>query len=322
MNLRFFSIFLFLILSSVFIGGCSQGELTQTPEVVSREVRMPSLSGDDYPRIDGSTSTAPLGAAIACGMLDVPCVWADFIDGNNYLMPDLTDYQGDFPGIYHSGTHSAYLNLINREADLILVARLPSAEELDLAALSGVAMITQPVALDAFVFIVNENNPVEGLSLDDIQRIYTGELTNWQQVGGPDEEIHPYQRDEQSGSQQLMKELVMKGMHMIDAPLMILLKMIAPFYAISDDPLGIGYSVYYYEEYMAPNELVKLIAVDGIKPGRETIQTRRYPFTTEVYAVVRADSPPTSTAIHLRDWLLTPEGQDLIEESGYIRFQK
>ena len=117
-----------------------------------------------------------------------------------------------------------------------------------------------------------------------------------------------------------MKELVMKEMHMIDAPLMILLKMNAPFYAISDDPLGIGYSVYYYEEIMAPNELVKLIAVDGIKPDRETIQPRRYPFTTEVYAVVRADSLPTSTAIHLRDWLLIPEGQDLIEESGYVRF--
>jgi hypothetical protein len=52
-------------------------------------------------------------------LLGVPCVWADFIDGNNYLMPDLTDYQGEFPDINHTGTHSAYLNLINREADLI-----------------------------------------------------------------------------------------------------------------------------------------------------------------------------------------------------------
>ena len=119
-----------------------------------------------------------------------------------------------------------------------------------------------------------------------------------------------------------MNELVMNGMQMIDSPLMILLKMIAPFYAISEDPLGIGYSVYYYEENMAPNELVKLIAVDGVSPERESIQNLRYPFTTEVYAVVRADSPMTGTAIHLRDWLLTPDGQDLIEESGYVRFHK
>lgn len=108
---------------------------------------------------------------------------------------------------------------------------------------------------------------------------------------------------------------------MIDAPLMILPKMIAPFYAISDDPLGIGYSVYYYEENMAPNELIKLVSVDGIKLDKDTLQTRRYPFTTEVYAVMRADSPPTGSAVRLRDWLLTPAGQKVIEQSGYVRFE-
>ncbi len=320
MNQRFLSILILLIISSVLVGGCSPGVPTQTPEFVPREVQMPVLTSVDYPRMDGSTSTAPLGATIACGLMGVPCEWFNFIDGNNYLMPDLTDFQGEFPEVNHSGTHSAYLNLINREADLILVARLPSVEEFDLAAISGITLVTQPVALDAFVFIVNENNPVEGLTLDEIQRIYTGELTNWEQVGGPVGEIHPYQRDEQSGSQQLMMELVMKDKPMIDAPLMILLKMIAPFYAISDDPLGIGYSVYYYEENMAPNEMVKLISVDGVSPDHDSIRTRQYPFTTEVYAVVRADSPPTSTAVHLRDWLLTPDGQDLIEQSGYVRY--
>ena len=73
-------------------------------------------------------------------------------------MPDLTGYQGDFPGIGHHGTHSAYLNLINGEADLILVARSPSMEELELAQLSGVEFDIRPVALDAFVFIVNEKS--------------------------------------------------------------------------------------------------------------------------------------------------------------------
>lgn len=315
-----YSIPVLLIIMSFLFGSCSPGDSTQMPEQVSEEVQKPVLTIANYPRMDGSTSTAPLGATIACDLMEVPCVWFDFIDGNNHLVPDLTDYQGEFPVIGHSGTHSAYLNLINREADLILVARLPSEEELDLAALSGVTLVPQPTALDAFVFIVNENNPIEGLTLDEIQKIYTGELTEWQQVGGSAGEIHPYQRDEQSGSQQLMRELVMKGLPMIDSPPMVLLKMIAPFYAISDDPLGIGYSVYYYEEYMAPNELVKLVSVDGIYPDPGSIQTRQYPFTTEVYAVVRADSPPVSTAVQLRDWLLTSAGQDMIEQSGYVRY--
>lgn len=161
---------------------------------------------------------------------------------------------------------------------------------------------------------------VSSPSLDEIQRIYTGELTNWVQVGGPQGEIHPYQRDEQSGRQQLMLSLVMKGLPMVDAPLLVLLKMIAPFYAMSDDPLGIGYSVYYYEENMAPNEKIKLLAVDGVMPERESIQSRRYPFTTEVYVVVRADSLPTSLAIRLRGWLRS-RWSGIGRSGGYVPFQ-
>ena len=168
-------------------------------------------------------SRSTLMAVIICS------VWVTFVDGNRYLMPDLTGYQGDFPGIGHHGTHSAYLNLINGEADLILVARSPFMEQLELAQLSGVKFDLRPIALDAFVFIANENNPVDGFSLDEIRRIYTGELTSWDQSGGPQGEIYPYQRDARSGSQQLMLSLVMKDLPMVAAILLVLLKLIAPF---------------------------------------------------------------------------------------------
>jgi phosphate transport system substrate-binding protein len=143
---------------------------------------------------------------------------------------------------------------------------------------------------------------------------------DWEQVGGSPGRIHPYQRNDQSGSQQLMKSLVMKEIPMVDAPELILLKMIAPFYAISEDPEGIGYSVFYYEENMAPNEYIKLIAVEGVQPTQESIRTRKYPFTSEVYAVVRSESPPDSLAVRLRDWLQTADGQALIAQSGYAPF--
>jgi len=72
---------------------------------------------------------------------------------------------------------------------------------------------------------------------------------------------------------------------------------------------------------MAPKEKIKLLTVDGIKPGYESIQTRRYPFTTEVYMVVRADSPLKSIAMRLRDWLLSPTSQEIVEQSGYVPIQ-
>lgn len=184
---------LIAVIICLVLSTCSQ---TSDPRLTSTLVELPSPTDDGFPRVDGSTSTAPLGAMIVCTMMEVSCEWVTFVDGNRYLMPDLTGYQGDFPGIGHHGTHSANLKLIKGEADLILVARSPSMEELELAQLSGIKFDIQPVALGALVFIANEYNLVDGLSLDEIQRIYTGELTNWDQVSGPQGEIHPYQRDE------------------------------------------------------------------------------------------------------------------------------
>jgi len=312
-RLAFIVIGLFALVSSA----CSQvpaSEVDQTP------LKMPLVANDGFPRIDGSTSTAPLGAKIICAMMEVPCSWVEFIDGNRYLMPDLSIYQDDFPGFGHQGTHSAYLNLIDGSTDLILVARSPSNEERELADMSGVSFDIRPIALDAFVFMVNEKNPIPGLSVDEIQGVYSGEITNWQQVGGPSAQINPYQRNDQSGSQQLMRSLVMKDLPMIDAPELILLKMIAPFYAISEDAHGIGYSVFYYEENMAPNEFIKLVAVEGVQPTQESITNRTYPFTTEVFSVVRVDSSPNSLAIRLRDWMLTADGQELVAQSGYAPY--
>lgn len=194
------SIWLAVISIAIFgllIYACSQ---TPTPKATEALAELPLVASDGFPRIDGSTSAAPLGAEIICAMMEVPCDWIEFVDGNRYLMPDLADYQGEFPGFGHQGTHTAYLNLVEGKADLILVARSPSIEEMKLAEISRVSFDIRPVALDAFVFMVNENNPVKGLSEEEIRGIYSGEVTNLEQVGGPDGQIYPYQRNDQSGS--------------------------------------------------------------------------------------------------------------------------
>ena len=307
-----------LLLILLLLVSCSKESPTQKVDVSTTSVTLPQITAGNYPAMDGSTSTSPVGALLACKVMGVPCIWMEHIDGSKNIFPDLSDFLGEFPAVVHHGTHSAHLNLINKEADLILVARLPSLDELNLANSLGVQLLPESVALDAFVLIVNEGNPVEQLTKSEIQRIYTGEITNWDQVAGRDEEINPYQRNENSGSQELMRALVMGDLPMLDVPEMVLPKMIAPFYAVSEDPAGIGYSVYYYEQNMAPEEHVKLVAVDGVKPDSKSIQSKEYPLTTEVYAVIRGDLSAGSITFQLRDWLLSPEGQELIKESGYV----
>ena len=278
-----------------------------------------------YPRVDGSTSTYPLEVMAACTLLEVPCLWQPEGPANGverFLMPDPrlldTAKEAIFNPIIHWGTHEAYVKLIKGEADFILVARSPSADELVAANVEGVMLDVRPVALDAFVFLVNAGNPVDSISLEQARRIYTGDIANWSVLDGLDRPIQAYQRDANSGSQELMEALVMQGAPMIEAPDMILFTMAGPVNAIHDDVAGIGYSVYYYAAFIMPDEQVKLLALEGVVPTWESIAQRAYPLTTEVYAAVRQGMPADSPAVLLRDWLLTPDGQAAVAASGYV----
>jgi phosphate transport system substrate-binding protein len=217
------------------------------------------------------------------------------------------------------------MRLIKRETDLILVARPPSSDELRAARWRWVKLDVRAVALDAFVFLVSAENSADDLSLEAIRDIYTGQAKRWSELGASITEgrdagdlINAYCRNPNSGSQELMEQLVMRGAPMIEAPDMMLPSMMGPLNAIASDASGIGYSVYYYATFMLPTEGVKLIAVDGVPPTSENIADRSYPLTTKVYAVMRDGMGEDHSAVLLRDWLLSAEGQAVVEESGYV----
>ncbi len=320
--------FLVLTLSLLLIPACGQ-----------QAAKMQSEIAADYPLVDGSTSAHPLQRVVACAILEVPCTWSAQTE-ENVQRTIIPDPEANVPEekaqaietVTHNGTHGSYMNLIEGTADVILVAREPSPDELQAAQEQGVVLDPQPVALDAFVFLVNVQNPIENLSVETIRQIYTGEITTWAELGitidpagGTEEPIHAYQRNRNSGSQELMDDLVMQDAPMIDTPDLITTSMVGPFNAIGGNPwtgdgdiLGLGYSIYYYTTSMFPHEYVRMIAVGDVQPTAETIASRTYPLTTEVFVVVREGTPKDSTAMLLRDWLLTDEGQAAVEESGYI----
>jgi phosphate transport system substrate-binding protein len=311
---------LICLLIGLTIAGCQAA-----PSTALSPAATPVLPRGAYLRVDGSTSTLPLQQLIACRLLEVECVWqeGDLFTTTWHVVPALDQEASEqvlvsLYQIWHSGTHTAYENLIHKETDFILVARKPSQDELDEARRSGVELQVVPVAHDAFVFITHTDNPVSGLTLEQLRAIYTGDLRSWAQVGGLDRLIHPYQRNRNSGSQELMQELVMHGEAMIDAPDMILEGMMGPIHAILDDREGIGYSVYYYATRIFPRPELRLLAVDGIQPALETLANGAYPLTTEVYAVLRGNLRASHPARQLLAWLLSAEGQAIIAESGYV----
>jgi phosphate transport system substrate-binding protein len=253
----------------------------------------------DLPVVDGSTSTEPMRWRLLCEL----------------AAEEVCDVGESVPS---SGTHDSFAALTAGDADVILVARAPSADEETAAAAAGVSFEVEAVAWDGFVFIVNASNPVKDLTLDQIRGIYAGEITNWSQVGGADLAIQPYQRDATSGSQELMIQLVMGDLPMIEAPELVEFSMSGPFEEIARDEAGIGYSVYYYadNDMAFVGSAVEMIAFEGVLPTAQTIAHGDYPLVTEVYAVIRAGDGGSARAFF--DWLTTDDGQQAVAATGYV----
>jgi phosphate transport system substrate-binding protein len=321
-------------LLAIVVAGCGSTAASPTADVAALRAAIVA----DFPAVDGSTSAHPLARMLACDLLGAECEWSAPASANverTYVptagVPEQTAQQ--ILAMKHNGTNGAYMNLIEGNADVILVARAPSVDELAAAESKGVVLDVRPAALDAFVFLVNAKNPLDDMDQATLRDIYSGKITTWQQagvdVGDPNAAIHAYQRERNSGSQELMMSLVMKETAVIDAPDMIVKTMLGPFNAIGGneasgqpgDELGLGYSVYFYAAVMFDQPQVKRIAVDGVKPDSQTIAARSYPLTAEVYAVTIKGAAADSPGVRFRDWLLTPDGQRAVKLSGYVGLQ-
>jgi len=249
-------------------------------------------------RIDGSTATIPLTAALY----------------------DLLGNGGGPPE--HNTTSTAYYRLINKDnTDLIFVTH-PSEEELELAAEQGVELEVIPIVKDALVFLINAENPVENITLEQLRQIYSGRIKNWMELDGLEESIIPYQRTQNSGSQTLLIKLVMDGRQPMTAPtswiaesMGSLVEVVSSYDNARD---AIGYSMFYYVNNMYGNSRFKLLGIDGVKPTRYSIMNGEYPLGDCYYAVIRKDTPESHQARKLINWILTDDGQTIAVRAGYI----
>lgn len=281
-------------------------EANETNNQVAEEISTdPIFTEDDCPKVDASSATQPLTTAMM----------------SNFLGKDLTDDDFDY-----TKTHSAYEKLINGDVDLIVVTE-PSEEEEELAKENGVELEVVPVVKEGFVFYVNGKNPVESLSLEQIQQIYAGEITNWSEVGGNDEEIIAYQRPTNSGSQTGILSLVMKGKNMMDPANNVISTMEGIIKTVAnykDGQGAIGYSYYYYATAMYnlieenSENGIKLLGVDGVKPTYDTIKDGSYPIQTKYYIVIKKSEEEGSNARKLMEAMLSARGQNVAKEVGYV----
>ena len=259
---------------------------------------------DHLPVLDGAAALVPVYAAVIENVYPVGCVTyeggrfsADNYYGENFAADSAMQYKNTVRG---------YQAIVDGTTDILFCAG-PSAEQMWYAEEKGVELVYVPVGLEAFVFFVNEQNPVDNLTVEQVRKIYACDYTNWSEVGGPNRIINPVTRLEGSGSQTAF-ESVMGGQKIgKKSPLAI-------------TGASIGFSFRYYMDGIVGNDTVKMISLNGVYPSAENIQNRTYPIVTQFYAIYRKENDNPNIPI-LIEWLLSDEGQRLIEETGYVRIK-
>jgi hypothetical protein len=221
----------------------------------------------------------------------------------------------------HSRTYAALERLIpgnSNPADLLLAVEFHD-ETLAQAAERGANLVITPIAREGFVFILHKDNPVDSLTQQQIRDIYTGRITNWNQVGGLDEEIQPFTRNWDSGSQTAMENFMQgeqfSGFGDDDAVMMQTMGRLL-FGVQQAGSAGIGYNIFSWSMLQNLDEMgLKTVAVDGIKPTNQALSDGSYPLMVYTYSYFNYGNEKAQI---LTEWLLTEQGQKVIASAGYV----
>ncbi len=153
---------------------------------------------DKLPTLDGATALYPVYAAFVQAV---------------YPEKEYSLYGSE---VVSSQTSNAFDRLMKGDVDMVFMAH-PSEDQMKIAEGQGIELTLTPIGREAFVFFLHKKNPVEKLSISQIQGIYSGEIKNWKEVGGKNEEIRAFQRPEGSCSQSSLIS-VMDGIPLMDPP--------------------------------------------------------------------------------------------------------
>lgn len=259
------------------------------------------LLADPLPVLDGATALFPVYAAFAEAVYD----------------KDLYSPQT----VLCTNTSNAYKSIISGERDIVFVATA-SQKQIEAAKKAGAELTFTPIGREAFVFLVGKENPVDNISYQQLHNVYSGKTADWRTLGWKDGgRIIAFQRPEGSGSQTglqwIMDGLPIQAPQPLPNPSLIgtnsLMKQVSVRW--NGVQPAIGYSYRYYATTMYANPDVKLLSVDGTAPTKENILNGEYPFVSDFYAVTKGE--PRGNSKLLIDWILSPQGQEIVEKTGY-----
>jgi phosphate transport system substrate-binding protein len=232
------------------------------------------------------------------------------------LVPQIAEaFKAKNPGttfeIAAEGSSTGIAAVIDGTADIGMSSRRAKTKEVTSAMAKGVKMKPTIAALDGIGVIVNKNNPVSGLSLKQIEQIFTGDVTDWSAVGGKGGTISVYTRNTASGTYSDFKKLAMSARDYGSATQkMAGNEQIAS--EVGKNPNGIGYVGLAYINASG----IKTVAVDGAQPSEASVQAMQYPIARPTFYYTNGD--PQGLAKKFLDFATGPEGAKIVRQVGFV----
>ncbi|MCD6123645.1 phosphate ABC transporter substrate-binding protein [bacterium] len=200
--------------------------------------------------------------------------------------------------------------LIDGTCDIAMASRPMKTKELKSARGKGINPLATVIAKDGIAIIVHPTNPLSEITLAQLKDIYTGKISNWKDVGGKPGKIVVISRDVASGTFEVFKKIVLKGAKTrADALMLASNKAVAT--TVEKTPGAIGYVGLGYI-----SSKVKALAVDGVEPTKETVVSGKYKLARPLY--LYTDGKPTGLAKEFIDFVLSPEGQKIVDKIGFV----
>lgn len=229
-------------------------------------------------------------------------------------------YMQQFPAtriqVTGGGTGVGFAALQNKTTDLCNASRKIRAKEIEACVKAfGKRPTEYKVALDGLSVYVHASNPVEQLSLEQLEAIFTGKIRNWKQVGGKDEAIMVYSRENSSGTYEFFKEHVLKGRD-FTASAQTLQGTAQVLQAVAAEPKAIGYGGAAYGAGAKHLKVSKETGGEAIEPTEETVVGGTYPIWRYLFIYVNPALDKGELAAYL-NWIRSDAGQQVVKDVGY-----
>lgn len=218
------------------------------------------------------------------------------------------------------GSGTGISALINGTTDICASSRpIKPSEILQLRSKYNYNGMEVRVARDGIAVYLHASNPVKALTISQVRRIFTGEITNWKDLGGEDAKIVLYSRENNSGTYEFFKEHVLQKQdfapqtqHMVGTGALV--------NAIAKDPHAIGFGGVAYASGVKAVALAYDERNVYIQPSEETILNGSYPVSRLLYFYLR--ERPQGAMKDFIDWVISKDGQRVVTEVGYYPTKK